>query len=145
VVGSRLCFFRASRRIDRCVVALSGREGWLGLLMKASSEVDDVVGNAKGYGIVLCLPIAPEYETWVELKLAIAPTTLSIASVATANVSWGEVRHFVYIVFSTLSRNQIRERGMQYDPGRMFTAATSSHQGQVITFTILGALALKAS
>ena len=47
-----MCFFRASRRIDRCVVALSGREGWLGLLMKASSEVDDVVGNAKGYGIV---------------------------------------------------------------------------------------------
>jgi hypothetical protein len=52
-----LCFLRASRRIDRCVVALSGREGWLGLLMNASSDVDDVVGNVNGYGMVSCVLI----------------------------------------------------------------------------------------
>jgi hypothetical protein len=51
-----LCFLRASRRIDRCVVALRGREGWLGLLIKASKDVDDVVGNAKGYGIMSFVP-----------------------------------------------------------------------------------------
>ena len=47
-----MCFLRASRRTDRCVVALRGSEGWLGLLIKASSDVEDVVGSVNGYGIM---------------------------------------------------------------------------------------------
>ena len=85
-----MCFLRASRRIDRCVVALRGREGWLGLLIKASSDVDDVVGNAKGYGIVSFVPAEIQNVRFV-FEYGSCSFTLFIASqVATANVSWGK-------------------------------------------------------
>lgn len=49
--------------------------------------------------------------------MAIASTSSSIASVAAANVSWGEVRHFVCIVFSIIAEID-PQAGMQYNPGQ---------------------------
>lgn len=51
-MGKRLCFLSASRRIDRCVVAVNGSEGCECEVKKSVSETAEVVGSVKGNGIV---------------------------------------------------------------------------------------------
>lgn len=49
---SRLCFFNASRRTPRYVLADKGRDGCESLLKYDENENEEVVGRVNGKGIV---------------------------------------------------------------------------------------------
>ena len=51
--GVRLCFFRASLRTLRFVVASNGRDGCVVLVRKSDRFAELVVGRENGNGIVL--------------------------------------------------------------------------------------------
>jgi len=52
VGGRRLCFFKASLRTPRYVLAESGREGCESLPNDEEKENDEVVGRVSGKGMV---------------------------------------------------------------------------------------------